>query len=183
VQAGFEPDLLAARLRVGMVFEGGRLFQHLTVAENVALPLRYHSRMSLSEAFARTDELLKLTGLYQFAENLPGILSRNSQQRVGLARALALKPEVLLLDNVVTGLDAREAAWWLRLLDGLAAGHELLDNHKLTLVATTGDLRPWRGRARHFAVLHNKRFISFDQPLDDAVTRDAHLRELLGMLE
>ena len=121
--------------------------------------------------------------LKRHAENLPGSLSRNWQQRVGLARALALQPEILLVDNVATGLDRREASWWLDMLDKLAAGHELLDNKPMTLVAATGDLRPFRNRARQFGVLYDGRFLPFDQPLDSAASSDAHLRELLGIME
>ena len=183
VRAGFEPDFLAARLCVGIVFEGGRLLHHLTIGENVALPIRYHERLSLSEALARADALLDAMGLKPYAQHLPGALSRNWQQRVALARALALRPEVLLVDNVVSGLDPREASWWLDILDKLASGHELLDNKPMTLVTTTGDLRPFRNRARQFAALHEKKFIPFDQPLENALATNAHLRELLGVVE
>jgi ABC-type transporter Mla maintaining outer membrane lipid asymmetry ATPase subunit MlaF len=182
VQAGYEPDQLPARLRVAMVFEGGRLLHHLTVAENVSLPLRYHAR-TLAESLERAEALLEFVGLKRSAESLPGALSRSWQQRVGLARALALKPEILLVDNIGTGLDPREASWWLDTLDKLAAGHELLDNKRMTLAVTTGDLRPYRNRARQFGTLHEKRFIPFDQPLDDVLATHAHLRELLGIAE
>jgi ABC-type transporter Mla maintaining outer membrane lipid asymmetry ATPase subunit MlaF len=183
VQAGYEPDQLPARLRVGMVFEGGRLLHHLTVAENVSLPLRYHTRTPLAESLVRSEALLDFVGLKQYAESLPGALSRNWQQRVGLARALALTPEILLVDDVATRLDPREAGWWLDILDTLAAGHELLDNRRMTLVATAADLRPFRNRARQFATVHEKRFIPFDQPLETILSTNAHLRELLGITD
>lgn len=181
VEPGFDQELLPFRLRVALVFEGGRLLQHLTVAENVTLPLRYHRTLSLTEALARAEALLDAVDLRRHAESLPGSLSRNWQQRVGLARALALAPEVLLLDNVTAGIDPRESAWWLDMLDQLAAGHPLLDKRPLTIIATTGYLRPWRGRARQFAVLRERRFIPLDRPIDEALAEDSDLRELLGM--
>ena len=70
-----------------------------------------------------------------------------------------LQPEVLLLDNPLGGLDMRQAGWWLNFLDQLAAGHECMEKRRVTLVATAGDLRSWRERASHFAVLKNKQFI------------------------
>jgi ABC-type polar amino acid transport system ATPase subunit len=178
-----ERESLLARLRVGMVFDGGRLLNHLTVAENVSLPLRYHERGTLAEALSRTEALLKFVGLEQQAESLPGSLAWSWQQRVGLARALALNPEILLVDGVTTGVDTREVTWWLDTLDKLAAGHEVLDNKAVTIVVATGNLRPFRNRARQFGVLSERRFIPVDAPLDTALAANAHLRELFGNRE
>src|ERR1051326_179434 len=107
--AGFRHELLPTRLRLGLVFDGGRPLNHLTVAENVALPIRYHRNLSLEEAESQTQALLEFTGLLDCADQTPGTMRRNLQQRIGLARALALKPEVLLLDGPLNGLDPRES--------------------------------------------------------------------------
>ena len=121
----FEEARLKERLRLGLVFEGGQLFNHLTVAENVALPLRYHHNLSRSEAAAAVSELLACTELAPWAESTPGALGRSWQKRAGLARALALKPEVLLVDNPLAGLDPQHVHWWLGFLDQLSKGHRL----------------------------------------------------------
>src|SRR5207249_1902390 len=121
----FERDLIQQRLRVGLVFDGGQWFHHLTIAENIALPLRYHYNCALQDVAGRVQTLLELTGLTSEAETHPGAISRNRQQRVGLARALSLKPEVLLLDNPLSGLDPRDIFFWLDLLDQLSAGHPI----------------------------------------------------------
>lgn len=144
--------------RLGMVFDGGRLLHRLTVAENVALPLRYHHNLRMDEAVAQVQTLLELTELERFANRLAGAIGRNWQQRAGLARALALRPEVLLLDNALTGLDPRDAFWWLEFLDRLSSG-EVPDQKPMTLVATADDLRPWRDRARQFALLKEQRLV------------------------
>jgi ABC-type transporter Mla maintaining outer membrane lipid asymmetry ATPase subunit MlaF len=154
----FEEDQLSQRLRLGLVFDGGQLFNHLTVAENVALPLRYHRNLTKAEAAGETQQMLELTELTPWADRTPGALGRNWQQRVGLARALMLRPEVLLLDNPLAGLDLRHRAWWLNFLEQLSNGHPWVNGRPMTLVATADDLRPWRKRARQFAVLKDGRF-------------------------
>jgi ABC-type transporter Mla maintaining outer membrane lipid asymmetry ATPase subunit MlaF len=154
----FEDERLNERLRLGLVFDGGQLFNHLTVAENVALPLRYRHNLSRNEAAAAVSELLEGTGLAPWAERTPGALGRSWQKRAGLARALALKPEALLVDNPLAGLDPRHVGWWLGFLDQLSKGHSLMQGRPLTLVVTTADFRPWQGHARQFAILRNHGF-------------------------
>ena len=86
---------LAERLRVGLVFEGGQLFNHLTIRENVALPLQYHRNLSASAAAAEIQPLLELMELTPLADITPANVSGNWLQRAALARALVLKPELL----------------------------------------------------------------------------------------
>jgi phospholipid/cholesterol/gamma-HCH transport system ATP-binding protein len=155
----FEETRLKERLRLGLVFEGGQLFNHLTVAENIALPLRYHHNLGQIEAKAAVSELLEYTELAPWAESTPGTLGRSWQKRAGLARALALKPEVLLVDNPLAGLDPRHVHWWLGFLDQLSKGHSLTQGRPVTLVVTTADVRPWKGHARQFAILRNHGFV------------------------
>jgi ABC-type transporter Mla maintaining outer membrane lipid asymmetry ATPase subunit MlaF len=154
----FEETRLKARLRLGLVFDGGQLFNELTVAENIALPLRYHQNLSQAGAAAAVSELLERTELTPWAESTPGTLARSWQKRAGLARALALKPEVLLVDNPLAGLDPRHLHWWLAFLDQLSRGHRLVQGRPVTLVVTTADIRPWKGHARQFAMLRNRGF-------------------------
>ncbi len=155
----FEAARLKQRLRLGLVFDGGQLFNHLTVAENVALPLRYRHNLSPAEGAAQVSELLARTELAAWAESMPGTLGRGWQKRVGLARALALKPEVLLVDNPVAGLDPRHVHWWLGFLDQLSKGDPLTGGRPVTLVVTTADFRPWKSHARQFAMLRNHGFV------------------------
>lgn len=153
---GYEQAQIAPRLRIGTIFDGGRLLHPLSIAENVGLPLRYHQNLSVAAATEIIDPLLEFVGMGAQATALPGSISRNWQQRAGLARALIMKPEVLLFDTPLSGLDPREMIWWLDTIDKLAAGHPLLDGKPATIVVTTDDLRRLATRARQFAVLKNK---------------------------
>src|ERR1035441_3744798 len=132
---------LPERLRLGFVFEGGQLFNHLTIRENVALPLQYHRNLSAGAAASEVQTLLELMELTPLADITPANVSGNWLQRAALARALALKPELLLLDNPLGRLDARHRQWWLRFLNRLWRGHNWLGSRPLKLVATTDDLR------------------------------------------
>ena len=105
----FEEHRLNKRLALGLVFETGQLFNHLTVLENIALPLRYHKNLSNAEAQEAVTLLIEELELGPWTDSTPGAIGRNWQKRVGLARALALKPKLLLVDNPLSGLDLRHA--------------------------------------------------------------------------
>ena len=177
----FEENRLSERLRLGFVFDGGQLFNHLTVLENVALPLRYHRNLSRAGAESEVRTLLELTELAPWADSTPGAIARSWQKRAGLARALMLRPEVLLLDNPLAGLDWRHRRWWLNFLVQLSQGHEWLRGRPATLIVAAADLSPWRGCARQFAILKNRRFAvigSWDQV---EASPDESVRELLAV--
>ena len=101
-----EAQLYAVRRRMGMLFQGGALFDSMTVGENVAFPLVYH-RKDLSEAEQqdRVAEGLAQVGLPGIEDRDPAELSGGQRKRVGLARAIVHKPEVVLFDEPNSGLD------------------------------------------------------------------------------
>jgi len=154
----FSESELADRLRVGFVFENGQLFNRLTIAENVALPLQYHKDLSLGAAEEKARALLELMGLTPLADITPANVGLSWLKRAALARALILQPELLLLDNPLNGLGAHHAKWWLQFLDQLWRGHEHFGGKPMTIAATAEDLRVWKSDARRFAVLREKKF-------------------------
>jgi putative ABC transport system ATP-binding protein len=175
----FDESRLADRLRMGFIFETAHLFHYLTIAENVALPLRYHKNLTPEAAGKEIAELLELTELKAVADVMPANLPRAWLRRAGLARALTLRPEILLLDNPLGGMDAGQSRWWLRFLDQLWHGHRFFSGRPMTIIATTDDLRPWRG-GRHFALLKEKRFISLGAWRDVVSSNDPVVKELLA---
>ena len=102
-EPGFDEDHL--RRRVGMVFQSFNLFPHLSVLANVTLAPRKVLGLDRAAAEARADELLARFGLTPLRERWPDQLSGGQQQRVAIVRALAMQPELLLLDEVTSALD------------------------------------------------------------------------------
>ena len=100
-----ERELLTMRADVGMVFQENALFDSLTVAENVGYRLYEESDMSLEEVRARVEEVLAFLGLGDFIDRMPSTLSGGQRRRVGIARAMASRPSLLLFDDSTTGLD------------------------------------------------------------------------------
>lgn len=149
-----ESAQLAHRSRLGLVFgHGGRLFSHLTVAENIALPLRYHAPAHIPDPGTHLQRLLEALSLESYAHRVPGELPRLVAPRVALARALALAPDVLMVDDPTSGLIPREAEWWSNMLaNALGSGIPGLPIPR-TLVIAAQDPHPWIPLAPRLASL------------------------------
>ncbi|MBY0496166.1 MAG: ATP-binding cassette domain-containing protein [Cyanobacteria bacterium] len=100
-----ELELLQMRADIGMVFQENALFDSLTVAQNVAFRLTEERDLTDQQIDARVDEVLGFVGLRDFADRMPASLSGGQRRRVGIARAMASKPQLLLFDDPITGLD------------------------------------------------------------------------------
>jgi ABC-type transporter Mla maintaining outer membrane lipid asymmetry ATPase subunit MlaF len=167
------------RLKVGLVFEDGKLLHQLTVRENLALPLRYHGDLTEDQVEAKIAAMLERTELSPFAETVSANLSRAARKRVGLARALMLDPELLLLDNPLTGQDLRQAQWWLAFIRSFLSDKPAGSGPGRTVVVTTQDLRYWVEEDCQIAVLDNRRFLKVGGAAELAANQVPLVRELL----
>jgi polar amino acid transport system ATP-binding protein len=134
-------DANDVRRRVGIVFQAFNLFPHMTVLRNVTLGPTEVLRLSRAEAQARADELLRRFGLADKRDQYPDRLSGGQQQRVAIVRALAMRPDLLLLDEVTSALDPELVGEVLSLLGELAAGGMtmLIATHEMSFARETAD--------------------------------------------
>ena len=99
------PSLDRVRRKFGMVFQSAALFDSMTVGDNVAFPLKEHTKLNATERAQKVAEKLTLVGLAGVEERMPAELSGGMRKRVGLARAIVLEPQIVLYDEPTTGLD------------------------------------------------------------------------------
>jgi phospholipid/cholesterol/gamma-HCH transport system ATP-binding protein len=145
-----EPQLRPVRLKIGMVFQEGALFDSLTVGENVGYRLNEDALQAPEEIEARVREMLGFVGLDPFYDHMPSQLSGGQRRRVAVARALAARPQIMLYDEPTTGLDPitsttiTDLIVKVRDLDGVSSilvTHQLRDafNVARTFVFKKGD--------------------------------------------
>ncbi len=135
------------RQRMGFLFQNAALFDSISVGENVAFPLRRHTECNDSEIEEIVCAKLEQVGLEADYDKMPSQLSGGMKKRVGLARAMALDPSILLVDEPSAGLDPITAAE----IDALLC--ELRDRHGTTLVVVTHNIPSARKVARRLMVL------------------------------
>ncbi|HPQ81475.1 MAG TPA: ABC transporter ATP-binding protein [bacterium] len=147
-----EKELSKMRSRIGMLFQGAALFDSLSVGENVAYPLRLHFKHSEGEISRIVNEKLEMVGLPGVAEMMPSDLSGGMKKRVGLARAIATDPDVILYDEPTTGLDPANTNRICRLI------RELQQKMGVTSVVVTHDMAAAFEVTDRIAMIHKHRF-------------------------
>jgi phospholipid/cholesterol/gamma-HCH transport system ATP-binding protein len=194
-----EDGLRDIRLRIGMVFQEGALFDSLTVAENVGYRLAEAGELSDEDIEARVREMLGFVGLASYYGRMPSELSGGQRRRVAVARALAARPEIMLYDEPTTGLDPITATSItdlivkVRDLDGVASilvTHQLRDafNVARTSVRRASDGEDAYDVADDLASLTGTEFLMLrdgavhfeGSPHELASSQDAYLREFLS---
>jgi phospholipid/cholesterol/gamma-HCH transport system ATP-binding protein len=148
--AGLDLDRLGEiRKKMGFLFQHAALYDSLTVEQNVAFPLQHHRReMSRSEQRDRVKELLAEVGMEGDLEKMPSDISGGMQKRVGLARALALEPDILLLDEPTAGLDPISSGEINDLI------LKLQEEHHMASIVVTHDLHSAKTIADRLALLN-----------------------------
>ncbi len=146
------------RRKFGMLFQGAALFDSMTVGENVGFPLREHSSLPHEAIRQRVAECLSLVGLSGVDELMPAELSGGMRKRVGLARALAMRPEIILYDEPTTGIDPIMGD----VINNLVIA--LRDRLKVTSVLVTHDMRSAYKVADRIAMLYNGGIVAVGTP-------------------
>lgn len=158
-----ERELAPLRRRVSYLFQGGALFDSMTVFDNIAFPIREHLNMDRDELAQRVAALLAMVQLDEVEHLAPSELSGGMKKRVAVARALALEPEIILYDEPTTGLDP---------VTGEAIANLILDLDRrlgVTSLVVTHDIPLVLRVADRVAFLEHGRFV-YDGPLEAAHT-------------
>ena len=166
-------EITRFRRRFGMAFQEGALFDSMTVRENIAFPLRRMGILKPSEIDARVEECLSEVHLEGVGGRLPSQLSGGMRRRVGFARAVAHKPEILLFDEPTTGLDPVIK----HTIDELIM--ELSDVLGATTVTITHDMTSvWR-IADRVGMLHEGKIIAFAPPEEFRELEDGRVQQFI----
>jgi phospholipid/cholesterol/gamma-HCH transport system ATP-binding protein len=144
-------ELYYLRSKIGYVFQFAALFDSLTIGENVAMGLRKHGDLTPGEMARRIDEALDLVDLPNVHERFPAELSGGMRKRVGIARAIALRPKYILYDEPTTGLDPVTSA----VIDQLMI--RMRDTLRVTSVVITHDMRSAYTVGTRIAMLYEGR--------------------------
>lgn len=170
-----EPErCLAIRRKFGMSFQEGALFDSMNVFDNIAFPLRRHTRMSEKEIAERVRECLSLVHLSGIEKKMPSELSGGMRRRVGFARAIALKPEILLFDEPNTGLDPITAAAIDRVII------EMRDKLPVTMVTITHDMNSAFRIADRIAMLRGGKILAVAPPEEFRKLPDPYVQSFLA---
>ena len=153
-----EGELKALRMKICMVFQGGALFDSMTVAENVGFGLIEHQHLPQKELLERIEEALCSVGLCGIGNLMPAELSGGMKKRVALARAICMRPEIILYDEPTTGIDPISADSINELIK------KLHDQLKVTSIVVTHDMRSAYKIADKIAMMYQGKIIDEGTP-------------------
>jgi phospholipid/cholesterol/gamma-HCH transport system ATP-binding protein len=169
-----DKKLNTIREKFGMLFQEAALFDSMTVKENVAFPLREHTRMSEAEITDVVADKLKSVGLTGVENIMPSELSGGMRKRVGLARAIALQPEIVLFDEPTTGLDPVMTE---------AINQLIMDTQKAlnaTCVVISHDLQSIFKISHKIAMLYEGEIIEYGTPDEIQASKNPVMEQFLS---
>ncbi|WP_432671911.1 ABC transporter ATP-binding protein [Flavobacterium sp. SM2513] len=180
----------ALRTEIGMVFQGSALFDSMTVAENVAFPLKMFTKNSRAEIKERVDFVLKRVNLTDAHHKLPSEISGGMQKRVAIARAIVNKPKYLFCDEPNSGLDPNTSTLIDNLIKEITEEYDIttvINTHDMNSVMEIGDnilflkngVKAWQGNKDEMFVTENEAVVEFvySSNLFKKV-REAYLKDL-----
>jgi len=162
------------RLKVGFVFQSAALYDSMTVEENVAFPLRRHAHLGDAECRSQVQQLLASVGMEKQLAKMPDQISGGMKKRVGLARALALSPDILLFDEPTTGLDPITSAEISELI------LKLQRERKVASIIVTHDVHVAQSVADRLAILRDGKIVAAGTFADLKASRDPFVTKFLG---
>lgn len=168
-----ENELNKIRMKFGMVFQGAALFDSLTVRENVGFFLDEHTKLSSQTISKIVSSKLKLVGLFGIENLMPFELSGGMKKRVGLARAIAMEPEIVLYDEPTTGVDPIMATTINELIKELQA------KLSLTSIVVTHDITSAYFVADRIAMLYDGRIIEVGTPEEIKKTKNPIVKQFI----
>ena len=166
-------DLDTLRKRYGILFQSGALFSSMSVGQNVALPLKEHTKLGGDMIDLMVKVKLELVGLREAEDRLPSEISGGMAKRAGLARAIALDPELLFYDEPTSGLDPIMTG----IIDGLIT--DLARTMNVTSVVVTHDLQSAFRVADRMVVLNNGRIVLQGLPNEIRASQDPFVRRFI----
>lgn len=169
-----EKELYPVRMKCAMVFQHSTLFDSMTCAENVALPLRKHKKLSVADALHEAGRRLDQVHMGEFADAYPAEIGSGMQKRVAIARALTLDPRYVLFDEPTTALDPVSA----RRVDRLI--RELCDEIGVTSVVVSHDLVSIFTIADRIAMLYKGGVRLLGTPGDFQSTKDPIIQQFIA---
>ena len=161
------------RTRFGVLFQNAALFDSLSVWENVGLGLLEHTKLKRDEVYEITTRKLELVGLTDVQEKRPAELSGGMKKRVGLARAIARDPEIILYDEPTTGLDPITGDMINELIV------RLRDKLQITAVAVTHDMASARKIGDRICMLHDGKIVGEEKAAEIEQTENLYIRQFI----
>jgi len=176
VAALSELELSALRSKISMVFQGGALFDSMNVAENVGFSLIEHTHTREKELLERVEESLSLVGLGGIGNLMPSELSGGMKKRVALARAICIRPEIILYDEPTTGIDPIAADSINELI------RSLHDKLKVTSIVVTHDMKSAYHIADKIAMMYKGKIVLEGAPREIRESRNPVVHQFINGL-